>query len=581
MQGKPLRLPVTGSAKTSRPTAGAYRRFFPASLFFLSFAFLFLIPAPGNGRGTVRIIGQKFDYREFRFDITVEASTPGVRLIAIRLYTRVAICDFVPMSNPPAVTVKSLADYRIPISWEEGDDTLNFQANPILEFSKNEKSRFTIGFITPPTKLLSKGCIQLTARPVLVFSDGVELLLQEEVIDSEDFMDYEKGLPTNEAVQQEVSSSDRLVKKNAARTLCKTTLPKTVLLPIIDRLIYDNDNAVRANAIISAGRLRYTEYTPLLGKRFAGTAHSGEAAACLRTLAKLDSAAVYALVTGRFDTSRMESMVRLCSGWLERNDFEKSSYQRVIDKLSGESPLGAKLACLPLVASWKIREAEDVLLNIVVSSTLDETEVSGISHTLTGIDKPSTGVKAYNLLRQRWQWLSQPRRKARCQALLQIIIDCDYQPALESIQELLQPGQPATTLDLTLEVFLRRRNNSVVWDRTRKALSGNQAKFFLEALKPSILILTGYRQEEVRQKAFKLYCYSFKPGDTPALESLIPTFLRSRSLSDQKAAVAIISDLNLKNLAPDLCGLLRETIDASLRSVIERTLRDPLQYQCN
>mgnify|MGYP000331882147 CR=1 FL=1 len=512
----------------------------------------------------------------------MESSKPGVKLTKIGLYNRIIDCGYRLTSSSRNITIKSKADYRVKISWKEGRDSVVEKAKPVLECTKNEKNRFTVGLVTPPASLgiLYNNCIQLISRPVLVFSDGQQLILEEEIIDSKDFLDYNnKNIPSDEAILQEAGSSDENIRKNAARMLSKSTLPKTTLQPIIDLLIDDPDERVRANAIFSAGRLRYGEYTALLRNRFAKTISSIEASACLRTLLKTDSLTLTPLVLGRFDTSRMEMIVEVCCRWLQNNLPEQSFCRHVIGKLSAEAPFQVKLACLPLTEACDIKEAGDSVLAMLLSTELTDEDAYNIYHILVNLDEPSIAVKAYNLLQQQRPWLSPPEKTVSCHALLQVVVAYDYQPVLALLNELLQPDQSASTLQLTLQVLRERYSNGAL-DRMTKTLSDEKEQSFFEPLKPAILNLTTHPDERLRRQAFELYCKVAQPGDNPTREDLARNFLTRESPADQQAAVDLANSLKLENLAPDLCALLKKTTDAFYRSHLKNILKNALKYNC-
>ncbi len=578
MRRKSVGPPPSGNPESSRRPTDPIRAFVGAGSRFFTLLGLLLFPAWAGGQGTVRIIGQKFDFREFRFDVTLQSARPDLKLTEVGFYNFTERCTEIPYSPEPEITLKSQADYRIDMPWVDGPDTVLAPANPVLALPENKKIRFTIGLGTEPTDLLDIGCITLATRPVLVFSDGSRLALEEVTLASEDFIDYvDQNIPTDSRLQREARDSDPDIRSNAARMLCKSTLPKSALRPIVARLLEDPDAEVRSNAMVSAGRLRYDEYTPFFLERSVKAVEYKEAYAGLLALKSVRFNALTPLVVGRFDTTRMDNITRLCGRWLKRNDLEKSAYDHVPAKLSANFPIAVKLACLSLTEAWKIREAGDPLFTLLADTRLDDDDARNVARTIVSLGDTAAAAKALALLQPSGAWLS-PEQEVYARSLLRVILGYDYRPAIPLLQELLRPAQPARVTELTLGVFMEKCREEALDADGNLAACMPQACF--QAVKPAVSALIGQPSETLKKDALKLYCFLVLPGSTPSREDMILNLLPGPSASGRDMAVDVVSELGLKSLAPDLCALLKKTTDVSFRARLEDVLKNALNYSC-
>ncbi len=197
-----------------------------------SFFFFFMLTIRATGQD-VRVVEQKFDFREFRFDITVESSKPDLKLTEVGLYHNFILK---PKEHPdyPVITIKPSANYLVDLIISSN---YSFQASaPVLELRQNHKIRFTIG-ISTTTELIHSGVQRIKIKPALTFSDGSQVVLSEEAIYPSDFVDYcEKRIPSDSDLLKWSGSSDEKKREEAALLLCKSTLSESALKQICDKL---------------------------------------------------------------------------------------------------------------------------------------------------------------------------------------------------------------------------------------------------------------------------------------------------------------------------------------------------------
>ena len=443
-----------------------------------SFFFFSLLALRVAGQN-VRIVEQRFDFREFRFDITVETSRPDLKLTEVGLYNDIEYRP-VEYSFYPTITIKSSADYLIEIFGDEFD-TLIRPANPVLTFRRNDKTRFTIGLTTKPTDFIVNGLLSMRSKPVLFFSDGSQAVLSPEVFSPSDFFEYyQKRIPPDSLLLEWSRSPAEAVRAEAASFLCKSTLSGAVLKPVLSQMLEDVSNAVQMSAIRSIGRLRYSEYAPRIAGKFVQSRNWSNAKGCLAALNGLNYKPLAGLITGRFDTTRNTQILQVCCDWFAKEDFERIAYRHVVDKIRSKPTNKTMETLAPLIGQWKIREAGSFLLTALIELPSGSYAHSSYTDALIEIDDPEIASGAMTLLQQNNEWARQPDKWKIYNALLSVVVGYAYTPSIPLVKKLLRPDQPKADLEDNL--------NLLRWS-LRHGLKKPDAFRYVNALKPSILQL--------------------------------------------------------------------------------------------
>lgn len=302
---------------------------------------LYLLPFTLFSR--VKIVKERFNYRNFAFELTLKnEGREAVKITEVgfdyKAFSSGSIHYFVKPRIPPSIHVKPVANYEMILPWGTRGEKF-IEAKPSVYIQPGKKVFFTIGLNTklPGRNQVYNSSHQLQAQPIVVLNRQDTLYFKMKEITGLDFDNYtEKRIPSDVDLLSSLNSNDDHNRAGVAMYLLKSTLDTSEIEHSFAQLIKDQSARVRKAALPYIREQNYRQFQPQIITNFSKSDDYHETDACIYALKKWEYSGLNELLLARFDTVENQQILLLIAE--EIVAIDSSKVKLVLERVNLELP---------------------------------------------------------------------------------------------------------------------------------------------------------------------------------------------------------------------------------------------------